>query len=110
MSANFSPQAIWTWPKFDYNAPLSGAVTMPITLNLGSSGDPAMEQDMLNKVGSYGRQLGRICDVIEVLLTNLDREKLSPKHRKAVEIFEKMTAAIDHTKLSGKPAKSISSI
>jgi hypothetical protein len=64
-----------------YNFPLSGNVTQSFGLpfangatfglfniNLGSSGDAALEQDMLAKVGSYGRQLGRVCDAIEVLI------------------------------------------
>ena len=38
------------------------------TVNLGRSSAPEVEADILENVGSYGRQLGRIGEVLEVLV------------------------------------------
>jgi hypothetical protein len=61
----------------DFNLPLSGAVsqtfpwTVNYTINLGNSSDTAIEQDALS-VASYGKQLGRIGDVLIVLLKHVE--------------------------------------
>jgi hypothetical protein len=47
------------------------------TVNLGRSSAPEVEADILENVGSYGRQLGRIGDVLEVLVARLPRETLN---------------------------------
>ncbi len=39
------------------------------TVNLGDSGDTELEARMLDKVGSYGRQIGRLGDVLGVLVS-----------------------------------------
>jgi hypothetical protein len=39
-----------------------------ININLGKSADPDIEQRILEDVGSYGRQIGRIGDALRVLL------------------------------------------
>src|SRR5205085_9933265 len=66
------------------NGPLSGGVAQNIlpwhwianftgsksswfTVNLGRSSAPEHEADILDEVGSYGRQLGRLRDVVGVL-------------------------------------------
>jgi hypothetical protein len=98
----FKPQTVWNWP-------LSGAVTMPITMpgitvNLGGSGNPAQEQDMLDHVGSYGRQIGWLCDALDVLLKKVDKKPLTKKDEEALETFELMSSAIRFRKtLNKKP-------
>jgi hypothetical protein len=99
----------------EWNLPLSGAVTQSFALpfssafssggqfglfniNLGSSGDTALEQEMLVKVGSYGRQLGRICDAIEVLIKKVEGKNLTKDDETALRIFQQMAEAIRHTK------------
>jgi hypothetical protein len=57
------------------------------TVNLGRSSAPEVEADILENVGSYGRQLGRISDVLEVLVARLPRESLTEHERAAVEDF-----------------------
>ena len=37
-------------------------------INLGQTPRPDVEQEILERVGSYGRQLGRIGDALQVLL------------------------------------------
>ena len=58
-----------------------------VNINLGKSGNPAMEQRILDEVGSYGRQLGRMGDALEVLLKHVKLEKLDPAERKAIDDF-----------------------
>jgi hypothetical protein len=43
------------------------------TINLGDSGDPALESRMLDKAGSYGRQIGRLGDVLGILLAQAEK-------------------------------------
>jgi len=96
-----------------FKLPLSGDVNQwinPITswwsgnqvsINLGESGSPDTEAEILRRVGTYGRQLGRISDAMIVLLKHLpDRESLPAKDRKAIEAFEKMADDIADIKES----------
>jgi hypothetical protein len=57
------------------------------TVNLGRSSAPEVEADILDEVGSYGRQLGRIGEVLEVLVNKLPRDTLTEHERAAVEDF-----------------------
>jgi hypothetical protein len=57
------------------------------TVNLGRSSAPEVEADILENVGSYGRQLGRISEVLEVLVARLPRDSLTDDERAAVEDF-----------------------
>src|SRR5215469_9065545 len=43
------------------------------TINLGDSGDPELEPRILDKVGSYGRQIGRLGDVLGILLAEAEK-------------------------------------
>ena len=65
-------------------------------INLGSSGAPEVESRVLDEVGSYGRQLGRMGDAMKVLMAQLDRAKLEPAQLKAIEALE---AQLDHVAL-----------
>jgi len=53
-------------------------------INLGRSSDPEMEREILDRVGSYGRQLGRIGDALKVIIDNMDRSKLSEAELEAL--------------------------
>ena len=69
-----------------------------ININLGRSADPALEQEILNEVGSYGRQLGRINDVLGVLLQHVQPEKLSEDDRIKIYAFKTQLAEIERLK------------
>ena len=58
-----------------------------INIDLGDTAESDLERKLLDRVGSYGRQLGRIGDVLEVLVAKLPRETLSDDERAAVEDF-----------------------
>lgn len=58
-----------------------------ININLGKSSDPELEQTILAEVGTYGRQLGRLGEALEVLLNHVKLEDLKPEERKAITAF-----------------------
>jgi hypothetical protein len=55
------------------------------TVNLGRSRAPEVEAEILEEVGSYGRQIGRISDAVEVLMKRLPRSELSEQELAAIE-------------------------
>jgi hypothetical protein len=68
------------------------------TVNLGRSSAPEVEAEILEEVGSYGRQLGRIGDVLEVLVAKLPRDTLTEAERAAVEDFSSQMREIKRIK------------
>lgn len=75
------------------------ALTQPIlpnwqfhlfNVNLGSSSNPAVEQTVLRDVGSYGRQIGRLGETLELLVRKsglLEREDLTAQERDVLQVF-----------------------
>jgi hypothetical protein len=68
------------------------------TVNLGRSSAPEVESEILENVGSYGRQIGRISDVLEVLVAKLPRDALTDDERAAVEDFSSQMREIKRIK------------
>jgi hypothetical protein len=83
----------WTWMF----APVGSQVGL-INVDVGSSADPEMEQAMLKDVGSYGRQLGRIGDVLLVLLKHVRLEDLTPTEHAAISALRDQLKSVDDTK------------
>jgi len=70
---------------------LSGNQINLLKIDLGKSGDPDVERKILDDVGSYGRQLGRIGDVLIVLLRHFHpKERLTDQEQKAIVALELM--------------------
>ncbi len=70
-----NPQTNWERffnPQFfiNYNAP-----------------DVAVENRVLSQVGSYGKQLGRVLDVLAVLVARLPSDDLTPQERRVLDEF-----------------------
>ncbi|HUN95249.1 MAG TPA: hypothetical protein VMU69_03295 [Bradyrhizobium sp.] len=96
-----------------FKLPLSGDVTQwiapitswwsgnQITVNLGESGSPDTEAEILRRVGSYGRQLGRVSDAMIVLLRHLPAN-LTQEEKDAIKAFEKMADQIADIKATHK--------
>jgi hypothetical protein len=89
----------------DVNLPLSGPVTQTfpwtnyITINVGTSSNPAIEKDALSDVASYGKQLGRIGDALIVLFRHLpDEDKLPDDEKKAIADLKSMLHEIANVK------------
>jgi len=58
-------------------------------INLGSSSNPEIEHDVLQNVGSYGKQIGHLSEALEVVINQLhllDKD-LSQEDRDALQIF-----------------------
>ena len=53
----------WSWSM--------GNISL-LSVNLGQSSDPAFEARVLEQVGSYGRQIGRLGEALAVVLDRLD--------------------------------------
>jgi len=56
----------WTW----FFNPVGSQVGL-VNIELGQSSNPAIEEEVLSDVASYGKQLGRIEDALLVLLAHL---------------------------------------
>ena len=69
-----------------------------MNINLGQTPHPEIEQKVLDEVGSYGRQLGRIGDVLEVLIDRLPQLDLTPSERDAVAILKGQLAEVRKVK------------
>jgi len=89
-----------------FKLPLSGNVTQtffPITINLGESSAPDIESDALS-LASYGKQLGRIEDLLVVLLKRLDAnggliaKELTGHERNAIRDFKVMVNELANLK------------
>ena len=63
------------------------------------AGSPEVEAEILDRVGTYGRQLGQITDAVIVLLRHLPhRANLAPEEHEAIVAFEKMANDIANIK------------
>ena len=82
-------QAINPWTFMNQGAQLG-----LINVNLGQTPRPDIEQKLLDEVGSYGRQLGRIGDALEVLIDRLKLEGLSREEADALAILKGQLAEI----------------
>ena len=69
-----------------------------INIDLGETPHPEIEQAILDEVGSYGRQLGRIGDVVDILVKRLDRTGLDKTDLDALDVLEGQLAAIRQVK------------
>ncbi|MEM7598596.1 MAG: hypothetical protein AAF382_12955 [Pseudomonadota bacterium] len=97
-------------------APFGGAVTQAfdiwsgwfenvgqlgfINIDLGRTEKPELERKILQEVGSYGRQIGRMSEALDVLIdqANLDRTKLSDAQIAALHEFQEMVQEVKRCK------------
>jgi hypothetical protein len=59
---------------------------------------PDVEQTILDEVGSYGQQLGRIGDALEVLLTHVKLEGLRRDEKDALTVLQGQLAEVRQVK------------
>jgi hypothetical protein len=81
----------WTWN-------LGGAQLGLVNINLGRSSNPELEAQILDEVGSYGRQIGRLGDVLAILLRRLDPSALTPEEATQIEDFQRQIAEVERLK------------
>jgi hypothetical protein len=100
------------------NYPLSGAVSQLfefmnswfrtignqfglVNITVGSTANPEAEKEILEDVGTYGRQLGRLGDALRVVIDHLEQAgqlKLPADKRKALVAFSYQMDKIDDIK------------
>jgi hypothetical protein len=66
----------WSWTFGDFSL---------FTVNLGKSAAPGVEARVLDEVGSYGRQLGRIGEALSVIIDWAEKQGL-PEHRAITDL------------------------
>ena len=86
-------QAINPWTFFN-----QGAQFGLVNVNLGQTSRPDIERAVLDEVGSYGRQLGRIGDALEVLIDHVALDGLSEDEADALTILKGQLAEIRKVK------------
>ena len=69
-----------------------------INIDLGAAGESDLERKLLDRVGSYGRQLGRIGDALEVILKHVKLGDLKPDEQDALDILKGQIAAVRQAK------------
>jgi hypothetical protein len=69
-----------------------------INIDLGGAGDSDLERKILDRVGSYGRQIGRIGDALEVILKHVKLENLTSDEQDALDILKGQLAAVRQAK------------
>jgi hypothetical protein len=69
-----------------------------INIDLGGAGDSDLERKILKTGGSYGRQLGRIGDALEVILKHVKLQNLTSDERDALDILKGQLAEVRQAK------------
>ncbi|HVJ55076.1 MAG TPA: hypothetical protein VM689_21635 [Aliidongia sp.] len=94
---SLAPQELWQainpWSFYQ-----QGAQFGLVNIDLGQTPHPETEQAILDEVGSYGRQLGRIGDALEVLLKHVELDGLTPAERDTLAVLEGQLAAVRQVK------------
>ena len=73
-----------------------------ININNAKTPAPELETTIIEEVGSYGRQIGRIADALDVLVGTLDRSSLNEKQFLAVMAFREQLGEVRAIKLKGR--------
>jgi hypothetical protein len=94
---SLAPQKLWQsinpWTFYQ-----QGAQFGFINIDLGQTPHPEVEQFILDEVGSYGRQLGRIGDALEVLLKHIKLDGLSQAEEDALDMLRGQLASVRQVK------------
>ena len=72
-----------------------------------NSADAPIENHVLSRVGSYGRQLGTLLDAVEVLTARLPADELTPAERSAVDALTELRGDVERAKADfrGEPVR-----
>jgi hypothetical protein len=92
----------WTWWNTAVNQ-LGGQFGL-ININTMASGDPVLENQIVQNVASYGKQLGRMMEALNVVIAkDLTLSTLTPKEQETITAFQDMLAQINATKDNHTP-------
>jgi hypothetical protein len=94
---SLAPQQLWQainpWTFYQ-----QGSQVGLLNIDLGQTPNPQAERAILHEVGSYGRQIGRIGDVLEVLLDHLKLKDLEPAEKDAIDVLRGQLAQVRQVK------------
>jgi hypothetical protein len=94
---SLAPQQLWqAINPWTFNQ--DGAQIGLVNIDLGQTPNPQAERAILNEVGSYGRQIGRIGDALEVILNHVNLDNLSPTEKDAIDILRGQLAQVREVK------------
>ena len=110
--------ALWQnwWRAWGGRGPFSGDVSQDIdtslvrsvgdqlgfiNINTRGSGDPSLEREITEQVASYGRQLGRVLDAMDVLIRKDERASLAPDEQHALDELTALRDEIEAVKKRG---------
>lgn len=69
-----------------------------VNITVGSTADPQAEKKILEDVGTYGRQLGRVGDALRVLVERVNTSELTAEQKKALVAFTYQVDKVDEIK------------
>lgn len=103
-SPSWNPWQLWL-SLFGIRAPLSGDVTQDIESSIGGqlglininttrSVDPQLEQRIVTEVASYGRQLGRLLEAVDVLVGQQSRRGLGESEVRALDQLHELAGQV----------------
>jgi hypothetical protein len=70
-----------------------------VNITVGSTADPEVEKRILEGVGTYGRQLGRISDALRVLVEEAEKNGgMKEQQKKALNAFINQVDEVDKIK------------
>lgn len=94
-----------SFPSGDVSQPWSWWYQMaPINVYQMKSSKPEVEKKIIQEGASYGKQLGRMTEVIEILVKNLSQTKLTKEDKQTIKDFGEMIGEIKAVKDGYKAA------
>ena len=69
-----------------------------INVDLGNTQQSELEREILDRVGSYGRQIGRIGDALDVILKHVNLQGLNKDEKDALKVLEGQLAEVRQIK------------
>jgi hypothetical protein len=75
-----------------------GANFSVFNVDLGRTPNPEIEQEIFEEVGTYGRQLGRLGDAVEILLKHVKLDDLKREEKETLEDLRHQLAAVRKAK------------
>ncbi len=84
----------WMWPF--------GSQFGLININLGKSSDPDLEKEILQDVGTYGKQLGQLGDALRALIDHAKLDEFTPAEKRAINAALYQLDEIDRLKAKRK--------
>ena len=73
-----------------------------ININLGKSSDPDLEKEILQDVGTYGKQLGQLGDALRALIDHAKLDEFTAGEKRAINAAMYQLDEIDRLKAKSK--------